>query len=142
MEIWKEVVISDLKRLNYLEKSIETMQEEIENINSKILGGAYCMSAVPMTDGGCKLEDKYNNAIILKDKLNLQIKQNKKDLKLIKTALNQLSDSDKKILNYAYINRSRRYIETICQVFNIERSQAYRNIDSALERYITARYGV
>lgn len=136
------MAIYDLSRYNSLQASVTSMQEQVENINTRLEGSTYSFSSTPVQGGGCKLEDKYNNAIVLKDKLASQIIQNKKDLDLIKSALDKLSEDERKILKYAYINRTNKHIETICQVFNIERTQAYRNINSALNHYVMVRYGV
>ena len=142
MEFWRQVAIDDLKRFRYLETSIDSMQEQIEIINSQISGSGYCMSASPVSGGASKLEDKYNNAIVLKDKLKHQISDNNKEYDLIKKTLDKLTHEERKILEYAYIDRSSKYIDRICEVFNIERTQAYRNINSALNHYVMVRYGV
>ena len=142
MEIWRQAAIDDLKRFRYLENSIESMQEQIAIINNQLSGSGYCMSTTPVSGGASKLEDKYNNAIVLKDKLKHQIIDNNKEYDLIKRTLDKLTYEERKILEYAYIDRSSKYIDRICEVFNIERTQAYRNINNALNHYVMVRYGV
>ena len=142
MEIWRQVAIDDLKKFRYLENSIESMQEQIAIINNQLSGSGYCMSTTPVSGGASKLEDKYNNAIVLKDKLKHQIIDNNKEYDLIKRTLDKLTYEERKILEYAYIDRSSKYIDRICEVFNIERTQAYRNINNALNHYVMVRYGV
>ena len=142
MEIWKQVAINDLCRFNYLRNSIESMRQQIENINARLVGSGYCMGNTPVQGGGSQIEDKYNNGIVLKDKLENQIKQNEKDYMLIKSAFEKLSKDEQKILNYAYINRSHKYIEIISETFNVETAQAYRYVNAALQKYIMVRYGV
>ena len=118
------------------------MQEQVESINTRLAGSAYSFSSTPVQGGGCKLEDKYNEAIVLKDKLQSQIEENEKDYTLIKQALEKLSKEEQKILNYAYISRPSNYIGVIMETFNIEQAQAYKYINKALNQYIKVRYGV
>ena len=136
------MAIYDLRRYNSLQASITSMQEQVESINSRLEGSAYSFSSTPVQGGGCKLEDKYNEAIVLKDKLQRQIEENKKDHTLISKALEKLSKDEQKILNYAYISRPNNYISVIMETFNIEQAQAYKYINKALGQYVKVRYGV
>ena len=52
-----------------------------------------------------------------------------------------LTFEERKILEYAYIDRSSKYIDRICEVFNIERTKAYEDINRALQKYIMIKYG-
>ena len=142
IEFWKQVAIYDLRRFNSLQASVKSMQEQVESINTRLEGSAYSFSSTPVQGGGSKIEDKYNDAIVLKDKLQSQIAENEKDYILISRALEKLSRDEQKILNYAYISRPSNYIGVIMDTFNIEQAQAYRNINKALSKYIKARYGV
>ena len=142
MDIWKQVAIDDLKRFTYLENSVRQMRAEIADINAALIGGGYNMGSTPVQGGGSKLEDKYNNYIVKKDRLMLQAQQNEKDYIRIGKALEQLSETDRKVLNYAYINRTPNYIRLIMDTFCIESAQAYRYINNALNQYVRVRYGV
>lgn len=136
------MAIYDLRRYNSLQASIASMQEQVESINTRLEGSAYSFSSTPVQGGSCKLEDKYNEAIVLKDKLQCQIEENKKDHTLISKALDKLSKDEQKILNYAYMNRMPKHIDLIMETFNVEYAQAYRKINSALNNYVMNRYGV
>ena len=136
------MAIYDLRRFNSLNDSIISMREQVDSINARLEGGAYSFSSTPVQGGSCKLEEKYNDAIVLKDKLQSQIKENEKDYALIKRALDKLSNDEQRILNYAYISRPSNYIGVIMDTFNIEQAQAYNQINKALKKYIIFRYGV
>ena len=118
------------------------MKEEIADINAALIGGAYCMSSTPVQGGGVKLEDKYLQAIVRKNLLEEQVSINEKEFVRIRAALQKLSEDDRKLLGYAYINRTPNYIRLVMETFNVERAQAYRNIESALQAYCRIRYGV
>ncbi len=136
------MAIYDLRRFNSLQASITSMQEQVESINTRLSGSAYSFSSTPVQGGGSRIEDKYNDAIVLKDKLKSQIAENEKDYELIRCALDKLSVEEQKILSYAYINRPSNYINVIMDTYVVERAQAYRYIDKALNKYVQARYGV
>lgn len=142
MDIWKQVAIDDLKRFNYLESSVKEMRAEIADINAALIGGGYNMGSTPVQGGSSKLEDKYNNYMVKKDRLIQQVGQNEKDYIRIKKALDMLDETDRKLLNYAYINRTPNYIRLIMDTFCIESAQAYRYINNALNQYVRVRYGV
>ena len=142
IDIWKQVAINDLKRYSYLENSIIGMREEIEDINTALAGSAYNMSSTSVQGGGAKLEDKYLQAIVRKNILESQMYMNEKEFLRTKDALNRMSADDRKLLGYAYINRTSNYIRLVMETFNVERSQAYRNIENALQEYCRIRYGV
>ena len=136
------MAIYDLRRFKSLNDSIISMREQLDSINTRLSGSAYSFSSTPVQGGGSKLEDKYNDAIVLKDKLLGQIAENEKDYELISRALNKLSAEEQKILSYAYINRPGNYIGVIMDTYVVERAQAYRYIDKALNKYVQVRYGV
>ncbi|MBE6878675.1 MAG: DUF1492 domain-containing protein [Ruminococcaceae bacterium] len=142
IEFWKQVAIYDLRRFNSLQASVKSMQEQVDSINTRLEGSAYSFSSTPVQGGSCKLEDKYNEAIVLKDKLQCQIAENEKDYILISRALEKLSKDEQKILNYAYISRPSNYIGVIMDTFNVEQAQAYNHINKALKNYVRTRYGV
>lgn len=142
IEFWKQVAINDLRKFNNIENSITGMKEEIADINAALVGGAYSMSSTPVQGGGAKLEDKYLQAIVRKNLLEEQLKINEKEFLRIKDTLERMSADDRKLLGYAYINRTPNYIRLVMETFNVERSQAYRNIESALQEYCRIRYGV
>ena len=140
MEIWKQVAIDDLSRFNYLKESIISMEKEIRDIDSLVLS-SNTSDIGKVQCSGISVEDKYNNCIVKKDKLLHQIRQNKADYENIKTALQKLSEDNQKIINIAYINKKRKYIDEICQIFNVETAQAYRYVNNALQMYTRVRYG-
>ena len=142
IELWKHEAIKDLKRFGYLAESIKSSKEEIEDINAMLEGGGYSMSSTPVQGGGSKLEDKYNNCIVRKDRLQQLVEQNEKDYTRIKTALEHLSDDERKILRIAYIEHPENRAKPVMRAFCIEQTQAYHYIDKALKEYILARYGV
>ena len=142
MEIWRQVAIDDLKRYNSLHQSIINIKEEIADIDDRLSVSGYTISAVPVQGGSSKIEDKYNNSIVIKDRLQRTLEQNIKDYKRIKRTLEQMSEQEQKLLYYAYINRTSNYIKVIMDTFNIESAQAYRYVNNALNRYVLIRYGV
>ena len=142
IELWKHEAIKDLKRFSYLEESIKNNKEEIEDINAMLEGGGYCMSSTPVQGGGSKIEDKYNNCIVLKERLQQLVEKNEKDYMRIKTAIEHLSEDERKILKYAYIDRPQNRTKTIMETFCVERTQAYNYINDALNKYVLVRYGV
>ena len=142
MEIWRQAAIDDLKRYNSLHQSIINIKEEIADIDDRLSVSGYTISAVPVQGGSSKIEDKYNNSIVIKDRLQRTLEQNIKDYKRIKRTLDQMSEQEQKLLYYAYINRTSNYIKVIMDTFNIESAQAYRYVNNALNRYVLIRYGV
>lgn len=114
----------------------------MDSINARLEGSAYSFSSTPVQGGGSKLEDRYNDTIVLKDKLERQIAENSQDYCLIRRALDKLTEEEQKILKYAYINRTGNYIGVIMETYNIEQAQAYKYINKALNKYVQARYGV
>lgn len=141
MEIWKQVAIDDLTRFKYLKESIISMEKEIKDIDTFVLSSGNVGDAVRVQGGGSSIEDKYNNYIVKKDKLLNQIQHNKADYENIKTAIQKLSTNEQTVLHIAYIDRKEKYIDEICQTFNVETAQAYRYANNALQMYIRVRYG-
>ena len=76
-------------------------------------GGGYFMSSTPVQGGGSKIEDKYNNCIVLKERLQQLVEKNEKDYMRIKTAIEHLPEDERKILKYAYIDRPQNRTKTI-----------------------------
>lgn len=141
MEIWKQVAIDDLKRFKYLENSIIYMEGQIEDLSEGIIASSSNLNRAAVQNGSFSIDDKYNNAIVLKDKLAEQVKRNKADYTRIKSALEKLSEKERKILQYAYIDRKHGYMDRIMGEYNIESAQAYRYVNYALCKYILISYG-
>lgn len=140
MDIWKQIAISDLNRYANLENSIRSLQEKIAAVESMVQGSNSALNPVSVASGGFSLEDKYVNAIALKGKYEMQLKSNILEYKAIRRAVESLPQKDQKILYLSYINRGKSHIENIMEEFNVERSQAYRDKDKALNNFIMAMY--
>lgn len=142
MEIWKQVAIDDLKRFKYLENSIIYMEGQIEDIAEGITASSNNLNRAAVQNGSFSIDDKYNNTIVLKDKLAEQVKRNKADYTRIKSALEKLSEKERKILQYAYIDRKHGYMDRIMEELCVESAQAYRYINLYLQKYIRVQYGL
>ena len=141
MDIWKQIAIIDLTRYANLENSIRSLQEKIAAAeNDILLGSSSALNAVAVSGGKAPLEDKYINAIALKGKYESRLKSNILEYRAIRRAVESLSAKDQKILYLAYINRGKLHIETIMNEFSVERSQAYRDKDAALNNFVMAMY--
>ncbi|MEG1862963.1 MAG: hypothetical protein RR198_05085 [Oscillospiraceae bacterium] len=141
MEIWKTIAINDLKRFGVLESSLTSINERIEALNSKMEGGSLSVNKLPVQGGGTSQEDKWNDCITLKGNLLRQKKSKQLEYNAIKRALACLTDDERKVLNYAYINRSQGHMERIMRAMCVEKTRAYELKDEALSSFVMAMYG-
>ena len=60
----------------------------------------------------------------------------------VDSALNQLTEEERKILERLYMNPSKGNVLRLCEELNIEQATVYRWRDSALKRFTIALYGI
>lgn len=138
-----DFAIQDLKKYKTLRQSLDNIADKInylENDLSSIRGAS--TSSTPTTGGSSKREDYLINNIVTRERLKLNYDTSEKLLNIIDKGLNSLTDDERLVLEYFYIDRPTKHIERLSEKLHIERSQVYLLKDKALHKFTISMYGI
>lgn len=140
---WKEFAIQDLRKYNQLKQALQNIPERIEVINSRKLAmRSATMSAVPMHGGGNRYEDNLLNSIVEEERLKLNSVEADKLVGIIDRGLDQLNDTERRVLCAFYVDRKPRHVERLMDELHCERTTVYRIKDTALYKFTISMYGL
>ena len=140
---YKDRLIPELKTLQDKREALINIPEQI-----KILEMRYGALRAAQTDAqpvsGSSISRRENDLlcnIAERNALKLDLMIAQREVALMESALHSLSDVEQRVLDRAYINRRKNYIEQLCVELNYEVAQVYRIKDSALIKLARILYG-
>lgn len=123
--------------INNLTEQIKTLEDRFTSIRSATMDGT------PVQGGNDnKREQMLINNIATREELknNLEIIQHEIDI--TEKGLAALTETELKILTRFYINRSKGYVERLCDELYISKTELYRQKEDALKRFTMVCYGI
>ena len=140
---WKKCAIEDLRKLNGMRESLESMKERISSLYDAYKSTKCSTSdATPVKGGGNGAEDRLINNIVERDRLKFNYEATQKLVRLIDRGIAGLDDKDKHILDAFYISGHKYCIGRLCEELGYEERQIYRFKDQALYKLTVAMYGI
>lgn len=111
---------------------LSNKEMEIEKINARLTNTTSKLSAAPSHGGGNKVEEAIVEGIYRKDALEEGERQAEEYFAELLPAWEQLTDEEREILTSRFIERDGNVFK-IMKRLHIEKSEAYRRSDAALE---------
>lgn len=140
---YKDRLIPELKALQDKREALVNIPEKI-----RILEIRYGALRAAQTDAqpvsGSSISRRENDLlcnIAERDALKMDLEVTQREVDLMEEALHKLSEVEQRVLDYAYINRRKNYIERLCEELGYERTQIYRIQDAALIKLARKLYG-
>lgn len=137
---WKEVAIKELRTYAAVALSLETLPELIERQNVAINRiRTSDPSKVSGVGGGDN--DALLSAIVYRDELELRLKEAKKTVNAIDTALDSLNNEEYTILDILFIHPRKNGVDMLCEKLCVEKTAVYERRNKALEKFTRSLYG-
>ncbi len=140
---YKKVCKWELGRYYEKLQAIDSLQEEIDQCNSRLDGIRSPRSdAIPVQGGSSTAEERLINTICNRDNLTANHELVKWQVRQMDRGLSILTDQQRRILEVAIMRREYNAIDRLCDELHISRAELYRREDEALRRYTICRYGM
>lgn len=138
-----EKAIRSLRRLNYLRNAVDSMEDEIREMENAVYGiKASQTDKVIVSGGACENGDDHILLLISEiDDLRQKYEISKAELKATEKALASLKDEERILLMARYVDNIRGFESFIMDKLSIERASVYRKLKRAIENYCVARFG-
>lgn len=139
---WEKVVETELRRHLGRQQAIQNIKREIDRLEADYgrLRAAQSDSD-PVQGGGSSMEGRLINNMVLRDKLQIRLKDTFRRWSRMDKALRQLPPDQQKIIHRFYIERPDNYRQILCEELNVEQSGLYRLKDQAMGRLVLILYG-
>lgn len=131
---YKDRLIPELRTLQSKREAMKNIPEKIKILEMRY--GALRSSqtdAQPVSGGISRWENDLLCNIAERDALKLDLEIVRREVALMERALQSLSETEQLVLDRAYINRRKNYIDQLCVELGYEKSQVYRIRETALE---------
>lgn len=141
---WCVYSIQRLRDYEDKQRAVINLTEQIKVLDEKLTAIRSATTDSTPVQGGTdnKREEMliYNIATREELKKNLDIIEH--DLSITENGLNALTDTELKILTRFYVNRSKGYVERLCDELFISKTELYRQKEDALKRFTMVCYGI
>lgn len=141
---WCVYSIQRLRDYEDKQRAVINLTEQIKVLDEKFTAIRSATTDSTPVQGGTdnKREEMliYNIATREELKNNLEIIQHEIDI--TEKGLAALTETELKILTRFYINRSKGYVERLCDELYISKTELYRQKEDALKRFTMVCYGI
>ena len=136
--------IQRLKEYNDNLEAVDNLTEQIEMLNDRFTAIRSATTDGTPVQGGNenKREVMLINNIETREELQNNLDIVKHEISITEKGLNALSEDEKRILTLFYINRTRGYIDRLCEELFISKTELYRQKDEALKHFTKVCYGI
>ena len=140
---WFREAENDLRRYRSLSESLKNIPEQLECLKEKRQSARSSWSdRTPVQGGVSRSEEEQINTIVKADRLKNNYRAVKRLVNLMDSALLNLTEDERYILEVAYIDSRRDAIGIICEKYNVERTKAYTMRNQALKEFTLKMYGI
>ena len=80
--------------------------------------------------------------IATREELQKNLEITKNEVEITEKGLAALTETERRILTRFYINRTKGYVERLCDELYISKTELYRQKEDALKRFTTVCYGI
>ena len=139
-EQYRKQAMSDLKNYNDLKSNIKTLNQRINFLRKNDLYTGITIS--DKVDHSAESDSLVIRHLSQLEDMEKQLRYTKLYVSNIDNALAMLSVKERDILTTFYINRQRRSVTKLCEETFSDRRGLYRKAQKALDKYITAFFGI
>lgn len=139
---WKAEAVDKLRQYEARKNALNTIPGEIDQLRrSRTAIRSATADSTPVHGGGSGREDMMLSSIVKEQELEQSLKETRRWVAGMETALGVLSEEERLVLDRFYINASRGAAERAAADLGVDVKTAYRRKDAALRRFTIALYG-
>ena len=141
---WCVYSIQRLRDYEDKQRAVINLTEQIKVLDEKFTAIRSATTDGTPVQGGTdnKREEMLINNIATREELKKNLEIVKHEIDITENGLNALTETEVKILTRFYINRSKGYIERLCDELFISKTELYRQKEDALKRFTMVCYGI
>ena len=141
---WCVFSIQRLKDYESRKEAVESLTEQINNLDARFTAiRSAATDETPVQGGnGNKREEMLIQNISTREELKNNLEITKHEIEITEKGLAALTDEERKILERFYINRSKGYIDRLCDELFVSKTELYRQKDEALKKFTIVCYGI
>jgi len=137
---WKKESENELRDYGNKQVALINIPEYINQIE-------YELSLIKKCKTDCissknKWDDFLIDNLVRKNELERNLMLAKTRVELIERGLFSITNDERKLLEYFYIERPYDHVQKLCEEFDYEKSSIYNRKDIALRKFTMAMYGV
>lgn len=141
---WCVFSIQRLRDYENRKAAIENLTEQIKLLEEKFKAIRSATTDGTPVQGGNdnKREEMLIHNIATREELQKNLDITIQEVELIEKGLAALTEDEKRILERFYINRSKGYVERLCDELFISKTELYRQKEEALKKFTMVCYGI
>lgn len=141
---WCVFSIQRLRDYENRKAAIENLTEQIKLLGEKIAAiRSATTDATPVQGGNDnKREEMLIHNIATREELQKNLDITIQEVELTEKGLAVLTEDEKRILERFYINRTKGYVERLCDELFISKTELYRQKEEALKKFTMVCYGI
>lgn len=141
---WCIFAIQRLRDYEDRKRAIDSLAEQINSLEDKFTAiRAATTDSTPVQGGNeNRREQMLIHNIATREELKNNLEIIKQEIDITEKGLDVLTETERLILTRFYINRSKGYIERLCDELFISKTELYRQKDEALKRFTMVCYGI
>lgn len=141
---WCVFAIQRLRDYEERLTAVENLTEQLKTLNDRFTAiRAATTDGTPVQGGNeNKREQMLISNISTRDELQKNLEIVKSEIRITEKGLATLSKAEREILHRFYINRTKGYVQRLCDDLYISKTELYRQKDIALKKFTIACYGI
>ena len=141
---WCIFAIQRLRDYEDRKRAIDNLAEKINSLEDKFTAiRAATTDSTPVQGGNeNRREQILIHNIATREELKNNLEIIKQEIDITEKGLDVLTETERLILTRFYINRSKGYVERLCDELFISKTELYRQKDEALKRFTMVCYGI
>ena len=141
---WCIFAIQRLRDYEDRKRAIDNLAEQINSLEDKFTAiRAATTDSTPVQGGNeNRREQTLIHNIATREELKNNLEIIKQEIDITEKGLDVLTETERLILTRFYINRSKGYVERLCDELFISKTELYRQKDEALKRFTMVCYGI
>lgn len=141
---WCIFAIQRLRDYESRKEAIDNLTEQIQLLEDNFTAIRSATTDSTPVQGGNenKREQMLIHNIATREELQNNLEITKREIATTEKGLAALTETEKKILERFYINRSKGYVERLCDELYISKTELYRQKEDALKRFTMVCYGI
>ena len=141
---WCIFAIQRLRDYEDRKRAIDNLTEQINSLEDKFTAIRAATTGSTPVQGGNenRREQMLIHNIATREELKNNLEIIKQEIDITEKGLDVLTETERLILTRFYINRSKGYVERLCDELFISKTELYRQKDEALKRFTMVCYGI
>ena len=141
---WAGHAIERLKDYESRKNAAENLESQIELLEDKFTSIRSATTDATPVQGGTenRREKMLIENIATREELFTNLDFIKREIEITEKGLEALTENERKILHWFYINRPRDYVDRLCNDLFISKTELYRQRETALKKFTKACYGI